>query len=251
MSIPGHEIHRCYDDWGPVRVFEDGLRRYMAFETDAEQSCVDLSSPATLVYEYTQAMMLALLFQPAPSRVTLLGLGAGSLVHCLRDYDPQLQMNVVEIRPQVAEVARQWFGLTPSEQVSLHLQDARGYMAATVAAGSDLIFADIYSDQGMIETQLSDAFLQHCYHNLSREGVLVLNLWDEGRGLHPLAAQALWNQFGDSCMICPVEDGNLIAFAFKGGMPPYSPKRLRPRVDKLSRRLNIPLDKLVGRLKPV
>jgi spermidine synthase len=250
MSIPGYEIHRCFDDWGPIRVFEDGIRRYLAFGNSAEQSCIDLINPATLVYEYTQAMMLALLYHPAPQRVTLLGLGAGSLVHCLQDYDPDIPLSVVELRPMVAEVAQQWFALQLSPQLSLHLEDAGGYMAATTA-GSDLIFADIYNDSGMIEVQLSTAFLENCYRNLSSEGVLVLNLWEEGRECHSLAMQRIRNQFGDHCMTCLVDDGNLIAFAFKGGMPENNPRRLQPVAKKLGRRLNIPLHKLVGRLKQI
>ena len=239
---------RQHDAWGPVRVFEDGLRRYLAFGTAAQQSCIDLLNPETLVYEYTQAMMLALLYHPKPSRVTLLGLGAGSLVQCLQAYDSELPLSVVELRPLVAEVAQQWFELEVTPQVSLHLEDASTYMAQTTA-GSDLIFADIYNDDGMIESQLNAEFLRNCYRNLSRDGILVLNLWEEGRGLHPLAMQRLRDQFGPCCMSCQVEDGNLIAFAFKGGMPQDNPRRLQPIAKKMGRQLNIPLHKLVGQLK--
>ncbi|MEH6472978.1 MAG: fused MFS/spermidine synthase [Halopseudomonas sp.] len=249
MSIPGIEVHRCYDDWGPIRVFEDGLRRYLAFGDDAQQSCIDLLEPATLVYQYTQAMMLAMLYHPKPNRVTLLGLGAGSLVHSLHQLDPELQLDVVELRPLVAEIAQQWFDLPQSSQLALHLQDASVYMAQATEQ-SDLIFADIYNDSGMIESQLNVEFLQHCHRSLSPDGVLVLNLWEEGRGLHPLAMQRLHDQFGDQCMTCLVEDGNLIAFAFKGGVPQDNPRRLQPIAKKLGRRLNIPLHKLVGQLQP-
>ena len=62
MSDLGVEIHRSYDELGPIRVFENGSRRYLAFGEEAEQSCIDLHDPAKLVYEYTQAMILALLF---------------------------------------------------------------------------------------------------------------------------------------------------------------------------------------------
>ncbi len=251
MSIPGHEIHRSYDDWGPVRVFEDGQRRYMAFDSDAEQSCVDLSSPATLAYQYTQAMMLALLFQPRPRRATVLGLGAGSLLHCLHAYDPQLQLDAVELRPLVAEVAQQWFGLQLSPQLRLHIDDAERYMQRSEAAASQLIFTDIYNDHGMIDSQISDAFLQYCFDHLSDDGVLVLNLWDEGRGINPQAAQQLWNQFGDNCLSCPVEDGNLIALAFKSGMPNYNPRRLQSALKQLSQRLEFPLHQLAGKLRPI
>ncbi len=253
MAIPGGEIHRSYDEYGPIRVFEDGCHRYLSFGRDAEQSCVDLLNPATLVYEYTRAMMLALLYQPQPSHVTLLGLGAGSLAHCLLDYDPELALDVVELRPAVARVAQDWFELEIPARLSLHLEDAGCYMASagSMAENStDLIFSDIYNDSGMIETQLSEDFLQHCYRLLSPDGILVLNLWEEGRGSHPLAMQRLRNLFGDGCMTCTVSDGNLIAYAFKGGTPDTSSRRLQPVARKLARRLNVPLHKLAGQLQP-
>tara|TARA_R110002094_G_scaffold67536_2_gene76851 strand:- start:674 stop:1426 length:753 start_codon:yes stop_codon:yes gene_type:complete len=248
LSIPGIEVYRGHDEWGPVRVFEDGICRYMAFGTDAQQSCIDLLNPETLVYQYTQAMMLALLYQPKPERVTLLGLGAGSLVQSLQAYDPELPLSVVELRPLVAEVAQQWFELALAPPLSLHLEDASCYMAQT-SSRSDIIFADIYNDSGMIESQLNVDFLKNCYLNLNHGGVLVLNLWEEGRGLHPLAMQRLRDQFGEHCMSCLVEDGNLIAFGFKGGVPEDNPRRLQSPAKKLGRRLNIPLHKLVDRLK--
>jgi spermidine synthase len=203
------------------------------------------------VYQYTQAMILALLFQPSPRHATVLGLGAGSLVHCLREYDPQLPLDAVELRPLVAQVAQQWFGLHPSPQLRLHIDDANRYMQRSDAAVSGLIFADVYNDHGMIDSQLDDDFLQHCFDHLTDDGVLVLNLWDEGRGINPLAAQQLWNQFGDNCLSCPIKDGNLIAFAFKGGMPHYSPRRLQSPLKKLSQRLAIPLHQLAGQLRPI
>lgn len=251
MSIPGFEVHRSYDEWGPVRVFEEGSRRYMAFDSDAEQSCVDLADPASLAYLYTQAMMLALLFHSHPRRATVLGLGAGSLIHSLCRYEPKLQIEAVELRLLVAEVAQQWFGLVQSPQLKLRITDAERYMQRSKAGASDLIFSDIYNDHGMIESQLNDEFLQHCFDHLSDNGVLVLNLWDEGKGINPLAAQRLWNQFGDNCLSCPIEDGNLIAFAFKGGLPDYSPRRLQAKVSKLSNKLGIRLHRLAGGLKPL
>ncbi len=250
MSMPGYEIHRCYDDIGPIRVFEDGIKRYLAFGNDAEQSCIDLTSPGKLEYEYTQAMMLALLYQPKPVRATVLGLGAGSMVHCLQHYDPDIQLDVVELRPLVAEVAQQWFLLAPSSTLNLNLEDAGLYMAK-VSSQSDLIFTDIYNDLGMIDTQLEADYLANCYRSLSSEGVLVINLWEEGRGRNPRAMQRIRNQFGSNCLTCSVDDGNLIVFAFKGAMPEHNARRLQPLAKKLGRKIDAPLHKLVTRIREI
>ena len=260
MTTPGLEIHRCYDELGVIRVFEYGSRRFLMFGEEAQQSCIDQLDPGTLVYEYTQAMMLALLYLPKPNLVTFLGIGAGSLLHSLNKYDPNISMAAVELRPKVVDIAQQWFTLDALPQVNVHIGDACDYISNTAIAStlitdkptsSDIIFADIYNDAGMIESQLSQSFLADCYHTLSDHGILVLNLWDQGKGSHPLAIQRLQDQFENSCMTCLIEDGNLIAYAFKGGIPPLNVRRLQPLAKKLAKKLNIPVHKLLDRLKVV
>ena len=251
MSDLGIEIYRCYDELGPIHVFENGSKRYLAFGEEAEQSCVDLHDPAKLVYEYTQAMLLVLLYIPKPKQATLLGLGAGSLVHALHDYDQDLKLNVVELRAKVVEVAQQWFALELFSELTLEIEDAAEYIANKHLL-SDLIFTDIYNDQGMIESQLSTEFLANCYQNLSDDGILVLNLWEEGGGSHPLAIQAIRDQFGERhCMTCLIEDGNLIAFAFKNGVPQINTRRLQPMAKRLAKLTGVPAHKLLERLKTV
>ena len=247
----GLEIHRCYDELGPIRVFENGALRYLAFGKAAEQSCVDLHHPSKLVYEYTQAMMLSLLYFPKPTQVTFLGLGAGSLVHALHHYDQNLEIKVVELREKVVEVAKEWFALDIFPELTLKIDDATQYIANKHPL-SDLIFADIYNDEGMIEAQLSSSFLSNCYQNLSDDGILVLNLWDEGGGSHPLAIQAIRDLFGSHhCMTCLIEDGNLIAYAFKSGVPETNVRRLQPMAKKLAKKMDIPVHKLLPRIKEV
>ena len=119
---------------------------------------------------------------------------------------------------------------------------------ASAPQQSDLIFADIYNDDGMIESQLSPDFLSDCYNNLNHEGILVLNLWDQGGGCHPQAVQRIRDYFGGHCMSCLIEDGNLIAYAFKGGLPQINNRRLQPMAKQLAKKLNIPAHKLLQRL---
>jgi len=233
---------------GCIRVLESGSRRYLAFGEQAEQSCIDMLNPQILVYEYTQAMMLALIFFPRPRSVTFLGLGAGSMLHSVQVYDPQIELHVVELRSKIVEVAKNWFGLPCLANMHLNIEDAFLYMAQNPAK-CDCIFADIYNDDGMLDSQLSDEFLRNCYQALNREGVLVMNLWDEGKGQNPGAIKSIFDQFGVNALTCQVEDGNLIAFAFKGGVPQINLRRLLPIAKRLGKKLNFPAGKLLGRIK--
>lgn len=248
MSLPGIEIHRVYDEYGPIRVFEEGNFRYLAFSEDSQQSAVDLSEPGKLVFHYIQAMLLCLLYVPAPKRVTLLGLGAGSLVQGFRNYDAQLEIEVVELRPQVQTIASAYFALPDDPLIHITIADAFAYMEET-RVYSDLILTDIYSDDGMNEIQLSSAFLENCFRSLSASGILVLNLWDQGKGTHPQAKQALGEVFDDNVLACPVEDGNLIVFAFKGGLPQINARHLQPLARRLSKKLAFPVSERLLAMK--
>jgi hypothetical protein len=251
MSIPGAEIFRCYDDLGPIRVFEQGLIRYMAFSEDSQQSAIDLTRPSDLVFEYTQAMMLGLIYFPTPKRITLLGLGGGSLVHAFREYSKELLIDVVELRPQVIKVAQDWFDLPKEDdRLNFFAEDAQVYMS-NFYGETDIILADIYNDDGMLGMQLDASFLTDCFNALSQNGVLILNLWDQGKGAHPKAKQALDTHFGGSCLSCSIAGDNLIVLAFKGGMPQINGRHLQPLVKRLSKHLPFSLSKFVHQLKPL
>lgn len=249
MSIPGTEIFRCYDDLGPIRVFEEGSIRFLAFSEDAQQSAIDLSRPSDLVFEYTQAMMLGLIYLPDPKRITLLGLGAGSMVHAFRQYSKDLLIDVVELRPQVIKVAQDWFDLPQDDdRLNIFSDDAEQYMSE-FCGETDLILADVYNDDGMLDMQLSPLFLTDCFNALSRNGILVLNLWDQGKGSHPKAKQALDVHFGANCLSCSIGGDNLIVLAFKGGMPQINDRHLQPLVKRLRKRLPFSVAQFVGKLK--
>ena len=251
MSIPGTEIFRCHDDLGPIRVFEEGSKRYLAFSEDSQQSAIDLSCPSDLVFDYTQAMLLSLIYFPSPKRIVLLGLGGGSLVHALHRYDPSILIDVAELRPQVIKVAQDWFSLPiDNDRLNLNAADAHEYMAE-FNGEADLIFADVYNDHGMLDMQLESSFLTNCFNALNRNGLLVLNLWDEGKSTPPKAKQALREHFDGSCLACSISGDNLIVLAFKGGLPQINDRHLQPLVKRLNKRLTFPVSQFIGKLKPL
>lgn len=251
MSIPGTEIFRCYDDLGPIRVFEDGSIRYLAFSEDSQQSAIDLSRPSDLVFDYTQAMMLGLIYFPSPRRITLLGLGGGSLVHALHQYDHSILIDVAELRPQVIKVAQDWFGLPKDDdRLNLNAADAQEYMS-DYNGETDLIFADVYNDHGMLDMQLNPNFIAHCANALSKNGILVLNLWDLGKGSHPKAKEILSTYFDEHCLACSIDGDNLIVLAFKSGLPQINERHLQPLIKKLNKRLPFSISKYVHGLKPL
>lgn len=247
--MQGIRITERHDPFGPIQVYDDGLFRVLRFGDGGEQSRIDLQHPHIPVYQYTQSMLMALLFQPTPQQATVLGLGGGMLVHALHHYDSSLAIDVAELRATVAEIAQSHFMLPQTGQLTIHIADAHQFLADSNTPTS-LIFADIYSDEGMADDQLSESFIGHCHRLLDANGILVLNLWDEGRCIHPLAQQRILEQFGDHSLCLPVPGGNLISFSFKGGCPDIQPRRLQATASRLAKKLHFPARKLLNALKP-
>ena len=249
-SLPGQELFRAYDEWGPVCVLEDGPRRYLSFGDGGEQSCIDLTDPALPVFEYVQAMLLALLYIPNPRHVSLFGLGGGNLSNCLQAYDETLPLTVVELRQLVVDIARDWLSLVESDRLELQIDDAEAF-AARGGAKTDIIFSDLYLDDGMQMIQLEQDFQADCHDLLHDRGILVLNLWDQGQARNRSALARMKELFEGQCLLCPVNGGNLIVLAFKGGLPESNPRRLQQQAKQLGKALGIPLQRLLNQLKPI
>src|SRR5689334_21031370 len=127
MSIPGKEIYRTYDEYGPVQVFDDGTKRYLSFGEGDEQSCILKAEPFLLQHDYTRAMLLPLLYR-LPGDAILVGLGGGALITCLHRYFPDLQMRVVELRHSVIKIAHRYFELPRDERITLIEQDVSEFL---------------------------------------------------------------------------------------------------------------------------
>jgi len=180
VSLLGKEIYRGYDEYGPVQVFDDGVKRYLAFEEDDEQTCVLKSDPAHIQHEYTRAMLLSLLFVD-PREVLLLGLGGGSLATCLLGLHPELRLRAVELRRMVIKVAKKYFYLPGTDRLSVIEDDAGQYLMGDSIEPAQLILADMYGSDGLDPQQLSSWFLERCFELLTDDGWLVLNCWNDHR----------------------------------------------------------------------
>ena len=170
----GKELYRFEDSDGSIIVSQRGNRRVLSFGSRLEQSSVLTGKPWYLIHEYTQIMLLGLLFVDA-RRITLLGLGGGGLVHCLSHYFCQSTIQVVEIRQAVIDIAYDWFDLPGQDNLQVIRDDALHYLSKLEQGSSDIIFSDLYEADGMSACQAQQEFIVASYQALSQSGCLVLN----------------------------------------------------------------------------
>lgn len=210
----GREIHRRYDEFGPILVFDDGNKRYLSFGTADEQSCQLKQAPFQLQHEYARCMAAVLLqfddWQRALS-ITLLGTGGGTLATTLHQLLPQACIRAVDIRAAVLQVAHQYFALPRSPRLQPQVADAQQFLQQADAAQAHLIIADLYQASGLDPLVLQSDFLDACQRHLQADGWLVLNLWKEHREQTDCLAR-LQQRFR-TLMHTTTHDGNWILWA--------------------------------------
>ena len=205
-------------------ILDDGQLRSLYFNLRFTQSIMRLEAPDALDLPYTQTMMAFLLFNAKPQRITLLGLGGGSLAKfCYRQF-PAARIEVVEIDPHVIALREQF--LIPPDDARFQIIEDDG--AKFIKHGKhdiDVLLVDAFDRDGLSASLAGRAFLQNLIDRLSADGILVMNLAGEKRLYTDLIDEAM-EIFDDRIIVVSVDDdGNHLLFAFKN---PYFEPRWRP-----------------------
>ena len=237
MPDDGELIYYTRDPYGELKVLDNGHRRTLSFGPGDEQSACLKADPALLLFDYTQVMLLALLFRPF-RKVLCLGLGAGSLVTALQRHCKGTKITVVELRQAVIDIALNYFYLPSSKRVQLHCGDAEDFVVQA-SERYDLIFSDLYTSQGLSPLQLKPSFLSSCAERLKPDGLLVINCWREHQHAEAGLLQSLEGLFTD-IRLCPTADGNWVIFASRSLLEP-NPNALREAARQWSQTLGFSL----------
>lgn len=240
----GQLLYFAQDAHGELRVLDDGTRRLLSFGPGDEQSACLKADPAQLLFEYTQAMLLALLFCE-PRKVLCLGLGAGSLLTALQKQFKGIKITAVELRQAVIDIACDYFWLPRSKRIQLHCADAFDFVAAD-STTYDLVFCDLYTVEGASPLQRQQDFLAACARRLKPEGLLVLNCWRDFRHDAQIL-ETLSGIFAD-IRVCATSDGNWVILAAAWQLP-GSPASLRTAAQAWSQKLGYSLNKHLNQLE--
>ena len=231
------ELYRIEDDLGLIVVSQHGDKRVLSFDAGLQQSSVLMSKRYYLSHEYTQIMLLGLLFTE-PKHISLLGLGGGGLAHCLSHFYPQLSIQVVEIRQAVIDVAYKWFELPRQPNLSVICANALRHMKDVKPGATDLVLSDLYESTVMSEVQAHRSFIESCYKALSERGWLVFNFHDLPaedsvvmKTIHELFVEVY---------VCDVFKGNWVMFCGKE-VCEFSGPELNARVKGLVKKVEMPL----------
>lgn len=154
----------------------DGVRTLRFGERGATQSQVRPGQPRELLVPYVRTAVAALGVVPAPRRLLVVGLGGGAMPMYLREVLPAATIDVAELDPAVARVARDWFGFREDDALRLTVGDGRQFIE-NVEVAYDAIFLDAYGETDVPFALTTQQFLRATRDALAPRGAVIANLW--------------------------------------------------------------------------
>jgi len=223
-------LYKKQSPYSTIVVTEDeqGLRTLWFEEDGARQSVVKVGDPDHLDLAYARVMPVGLALVEKPRRVLVVGLGGGTIPMFLHKHYPKTTIDVVDIDPDVVDVAKRFFGFREDATLRAHVDDGRRFIEKC-RNPYDIIFLDAFSAENIPYHLATREFLQAVRKAVTPEGVVLGNVWS--RGLNPLydsMVRTYQDVFEELYVVDVSGAGNKILVAL--------PRRQRVDRDDLARR---------------
>lgn len=168
-----------------IRVYALNGARLMAFDGQSSgsvQSAWLPADPGALLVTYTRLMTLALVHADGHRKAVVVGLGGGRTAGYLAATFAPLEVQAVEIDPQVTRLARRWFDLRTGPRLSVTHDDGRRFIER-LAAPVDLIFVDAYLNDSAPRHLTTRQFYEVIRDRLAPGGAMALNIEPHSQAL--------------------------------------------------------------------
>ncbi len=153
-----------------------GLRSLRFGEEGVCQSVVNVEEAAHLALPYTNVLPLALAFAGLPRRLLVLGLGGGTLPRFFHKILPECKIDVVELDPDVLEIAKDYCGFQEDARMRVYIDDGRGFIAGH-SAYYDVLVLDGFGADSIPDHLRTAEFLHSVRCALTETGIAVANVW--------------------------------------------------------------------------
>jgi spermidine synthase len=200
--------------YNKLYVFEsNGLRWLVLNDTHIFQTIEKVGSASSGFY--LDQFALGPLVSPA-KKLLVLGMGAGSSIRRTRAVAPEIDVDAVEIDPEVVRVAENFFDLPKNDaKLHVHVADARPWLEGHPERW-DLVHVDLFQGGPYVPFYLTTVeFFELVRSRMTEDGVLMVNVFDgsEKKALLESIEATLQQEF-PSVERLSTEQGNHIVFAF-------------------------------------
>jgi spermidine synthase len=234
-----------------IHFSEAGGLRHLHMGGSAIQSAMRLDAPDDLALAYTRAMMAALLFQPQPRDVVLVGLGGGSLAKFIYRQMPRTRIVGLEVDVRVVAAAHRMFHLPLGKRRrKVLVRDGADYLPEQ-RGSFDLVFLDAFVNHRQAPTIRTAAFYRDARAALRPGGVLVVNYMTDDPGLRAYLRRLSTAFEGRLLCLRAIGEDNVIVFAFGDDPGVVTPASLAGRAIALQRRYGLEFRRFAEGLRPM
>ncbi len=210
-----------------LSVRQNGPLREMIFGKTgfyAAQTVVDLRDIHKHVGEYTHLAFAGLLYRSAPKRVCIIGTGGAVIPRSLERCFPGVEIDCIDIDPEVIEAARKFFYWQPSSNVRMYAMDGRSFLNWVVAnelTRYDWLILDAFSDNYVPFHLTTYEFFNVVKTVLVPGGVLAMNMFIDD-DIYGYEARTIRGVFGNVSAFAGHKSGNIVLTAQKGRNSPLT-----------------------------
>ncbi len=196
-------------------IVDSKLKRFLHFDLDAVQSAMDLRQPDRLCLAYTRKMMAFLLFNRAPKRILLLGLGGGSLAKFCYRHLPTAAFTAVEVNDHVLALRDEFCVPADDERFRVIHGDGASYVEHEAAGQGRDSGGRVQSHRRSRRSSMGWISIGTPTARSRRAGCSSRTCAATCTTGLPTSCGS-GQAFGDDYLILPVRrDGNVIVIAFK------------------------------------
>ena len=198
------------------------------------ESRMNLADRAELPVAYTRFMTVALAYAQERSALAMIGLGGGRTSQYLHQFMPKMDIDVVELDPDVIALAREHFSLQEGPRYRVHAADGRLYLRR-VARTYDIVLVDAYRGPFVPFHLMTREFYELLRTRLRQGGVVAQNV--EPSTMLFDSAIATMRAVFDQVDLYPA-GGNVVVVAYDG--PRREQSDLEARAGALQQTLELP-----------
>ena len=204
----------------PIQVIDKKNVRHLRFGNSIRQSSINKASPFKLQTKYTRDIAKVFdHYKDIPENILVLGLGAGTIPTYLYHRFPKTKIYVVEILPELKEIASNYFSMPKNERLEVIIGDAYDYINVGVRRTAlketqikfDLIFMDVFGKNAIPKKFRTEKFYAGLYQLTSTDGYVAFNTWVDPSS-YGNYIRKLQNVFDEVIEECVPISGNHIAF---------------------------------------
>ena len=166
-----------------VSVEEDskGLRHLVFNPAKGSQGIWNPKRPDEIISNYCRYMTLFLpMLDHPPERVLFIGMGVGIVPRFVRKHFPDVIMDIVEIDPDIPDIAGKYFAYPKNSKTNIIIKDGRDFINRNKLK-YDLVFIDAYNSRRIPFQLTTREFYRKVRNAVKPHGIVSVNVANLGK----------------------------------------------------------------------